>query len=142
MKRLFGILLCLIFVFSLSACAPGGYLNSTDGGITVSLPEKTDNNPQYSEEQKLILGKWNVVSITNAGSVTTYTDSYYHFSENGKCTVMLNGNKNDGGFSFNEQGLLVIDGSPVTYTIDGDTLTITTASGAIHLLQKVAEQAQ
>lgn len=139
MKRLVCILLCLITCLSLAACSPGGYLNSTDGDITVSLPEPKDPTlPEFTEEQKLILGKWTLVSITEGETVITPADSYYNFANTGTCTVVLDGEKATGSFKFND-GSLYIDGEKVTYVIEDDTLTITTPT-KVHLLTKAAEE--
>ncbi len=140
MKRLIPVFICIILCFVLGGCAPGGYLNSTDGEITVSMPEVKDPAlPEFTEEQKLILGKWDLVSITVDGTPTTYENSYYHFAETGTCTVLISGTKTDGGFKFLENSLY-IDGKKVTYTIENDTLTITDEGGKIHLLTKSAQQ--
>lgn len=142
MKRLACILLCLLTIFSLVGCAPGGYLNSTDGDITVSLPDKQEATlPEFTEEQKLLLGKWELVSITQNGQTTTYTDSSYTFTEAGKCLAVVSGVNDDGSFSFTD-GALYIWGKPVAYTIENDVLTITDADNKVHLLNKAVEQTQ
>ena len=137
MKRLFSFLLCILLVLSLSACAPSGYLNSTDGDLNISLPERQDNSPEFTDEQRLIIGQWKLISITNASGTVEHTDSSYTFTEKGKCIVNMKGVKTDGGFYFKDD-LLYIDKAPVTYKIENDTLTITTAAGAVHILEKIA----
>lgn len=142
MKRLVCILLCVVFCFSLAACSPGGYLNSTDGDITVSLPEKADPNlPEFTDEQKLLLGKWDLVSITEGEKVTTYTNSSYTFTETGKCLAVVGEAKDDGSFKF-DGDTLHIWGKPVVYKIENDTLTITDANNKIHLLTKAVAQTE
>lgn len=139
MKRITAILLCLILCLALAACAPEGYLNSTDGDITVSLPEvTTPQMPEFTDEQKLILGKWNLISITTGGAVTNYTDSYYIFEETGKFTAVLNGTSDTDSFSFSDSAL-IIGGDAVTYTIENNTLTITTSLNKVHLLTKAED---
>lgn len=139
MKRLACILLCLLCCISLVSCAPGGYLTSKEGDITVSLPEKVNPSlPEFTEEQKLILGKWELVSITDDDNERTYKNSSYTFSETGTCKVILNGVKTTGKFEFVD-GILNIDSKAVDYKIENDTLTITDEASKIHLLTKAAE---
>ncbi len=140
MKHLACILLCLLVCLSFVGCAPGGYLNSTDGDITVSLPEISDPAlPEFTEEQKLILGEWKLVSITENDSVQTFDDSHYTFAETGKLTAIIEGTKDSGSFVFKED-VLYLWGNPVVYRIENDTLTISTLDNKVHLLTKVVEQ--
>lgn len=139
MKRLTCLLLCLIFCFSLVGCAPGGYLNSTEGDITVSLPERTDPRlPEFTEEQKLILGRWTLTSLTIDGTEQVFENSHYTFSETGRLTAVISGRKDDGSFYFKDD-VLYLWNKPVEYKIEGSTLTITDRSNKIHLLTKQEE---
>jgi len=141
MKRILLILTVLALLVTLAGCAPSGYLNSTDGDITVSLPEFTyDDEFVLPEEGKALIGKWNLDSITINGAEQTYENSYYIFYEDGNVTLKV-GDQKDTKQKFKfEENVLYIAGSPVTFVIENDTLTITTAGeNKIHKLTKMAE---
>lgn len=137
MKRCMPLIAALLVILCLAGCAPGGYLNSTDGEIHVSLPEETTpEKPVFTEEQQALLGEWKLISITERNDIKTYTDASYTFEQDGRCTARMNGTVDKGSFYFKDDSLFIW-GNLVTYTIEGDTLTITDAGNKVHLLTKV-----
>lgn len=139
MRHIICILFIIAVLFTVSGCAPSGYINATDGDITVSLPEKTDeNNFIMPEEAKVLLGKWNLDSITVDGNEVFYENSYYIFYDDGNVTMKVSEQKDGKKFEFKEN-VLYIANNPVTYTVENDTLTITTQENKTHKLTKIAE---
>ena len=140
MKRIISALLILLLIFAVTGCAPSGYLNSTDGDITVSLPE-TINTDEFvlPEEAMVLIGKWNLDSITDGENKQTFENSYYTFYDDGNLTLVISGQKDaKQKFKFKENELYIAN-KPVTYTVENDTLTITTGENKIHKLTKIAE---
>lgn len=141
MKRSIVALVIMVLLFTLTGCFQSGYIKSTDGDITVSLPEFTYNDSAFviPEEAKVILGKWNLVSITTNGNEQTFENSYYVFYDDGNVTLKV-GEQQDTKqkYKFVENKMYIAN-SPVTYTVENDTLTITTSENKIHKLTKIAE---
>lgn len=140
MKRIISALLILLLIFAVTGCAPSGYLNSTNGDITVSLPE-TINTDEFvlPEEAMVLIGKWNLDSITDGENKQTFENSYYTFYDDGNLTLVISGQKDaKQKFKFKENELYIAN-KPVTYTVENDTLTITTGENKIHKLTKIAE---
>ena len=140
MKRIISALLIFSLIFAVTGCAPSGYLNSTDGDITVSLPE-TINTDEFvlPEEAMVLIGKWNLDSITDGENKQTFENSYYTFYDDGNLTLVISGQKDaKQKFKFKENELYIAN-KPVTYTVENDTLTITTGENKIHKLTKIAE---
>ncbi len=140
MKRIISVLIILSLIFTVTGCAPSGYLKSTDGDITVTLPENvTSEEFVLPEEAKVLIGKWNLVSITNGENAQTYENSYYKFYDDGNLTLVISGQKDaKQKFKFIENELYIAN-KPVTYKVENDTLTINTGEGKIHKLTKIAE---
>jgi hypothetical protein len=140
MKRIFLIFTVLALFITLVGCAPSGYIKSTDGDITVSLPEfNNDDEFVLPEEGKVLIGKWNLDSITINDTEQTYENSYYIFYDNGSVTLKV-GDQEDTKQKFKfEENVLYISDSPVTFVAENDILTITTADNKIHKLTKMAE---
>lgn len=141
MKRIFLILTVLALFVTLAGCAPSGYINATDGEITVSLPDTVNSDTQFiiPEEAKGLIGKWNLDSITENGVETSYENSYYIFYDDGNVTLKV-GNQKDAKQKFEfKDNLLYIAEKPITFVIAEDTLTLTTAENKIHKLTRMAE---
>lgn len=141
MKRIFLIFTVLALFITLVGCAPSGYINSTDGDITVSLPVFSYDNDEFvlPEEGKVLIGKWNLDSITVNDTEQTYENSYYIFYDDGNVTLKVGDQKDTKQkFKFEENVLYIAD-RPVTYSVENDILTITTNDNKIHKLTKMAE---
>ncbi len=142
MKHILSVLIIFALIFTVTGCAPSGYLNSTDGDITVSLPEFSYEKGEFviPEEAKVLLGKWNLDSITDNGTEQTYENSYYIFYDDGNVTLKV-GDQKDAKQNFRfEENVLYIADNPVTYTVENDILTITTSENKIHKLTKIIEE--
>lgn len=140
MKRIISAFIILALIFTLAGCAPSGYINATDGDITVSLPEGVNESKfVIPEEAKILLGKWNLESISDGENEETFENSYYIFYDDGNVTLRV-GEQQDTKQKFRfEENTLYIAGKPVTYTVENDTLTITTGENKIHKLTKMIE---
>lgn len=143
MNRILAFLLCIAMLFALCGCGAGSYHKATDGDLTVSLPEKTDEEKITPPEVLALLGKWKLVSIVNDGVTTEYKDSYYEFRESGKIKIKLERNTDMGVFSVTENTITIKSGISVfniTYVLNGDTLTLTDQDNDIHNLVKISEE--
>lgn len=140
MKRLLVALLCLSFIFCLCGCGAGNYHKAEDGDITVSLPEKEES--QVTTTVSPIVGKWELVSITEKGETQTYENSYYDFRESGTIKIKIGRQTDSGKYTVKESKIIISNGNAsneITFVLEENSLTLTTSGGDIHTLKKITE---
>ncbi len=143
MNRILAFILCIAMLFALCGCGAGSYHKATEGDLTVSLPEKIDEEKIISPEVLALAGKWKLVSLVNDGVTTEYKDSYYEFRESGRIKIKLERNTDMGSFSATENTITIKSGNSrfnITYVLNGDTLTLTDQDNDIHNLVKMTEE--
>lgn len=143
MKRILTFILCIAVLFSLCGCGAGSYHKAREGDLTVSLPEKTEEEKTVSPEVEALKGKWNLVSIINDGKTVNYNNSYYEFRESGKIKIKLEKNTDMGTFSVTDKEITIKSGNSVfniTYVLEGDTLTLTDQDNDVHNLVRIKEE--
>lgn len=150
MKKTLLFLLIISCCFSFCACKNKDYLkaNETEGDFSVSVPSDAFGNGQngsagengiLNNESLALVGVWKLENIISAGSVTTYNNSFYVFTETGSYTASA-GSELEGGRFFALDGILYFGSTPVKYTISGNTLILETETGRVHTLTKAKSQ--
>ncbi len=144
MKRLFAILLTLSLIFCLAGCAPGGYLHSTEGDLTVTLPEPEPEKPiELNDSGRALIGEWELISLVQNGVDSPINGGTYVFSEYGILDIAIgytDGTVRSEKYPFSCVGEdIYISGDRVILTFEEDMLTITSNS-EVHLLQKIVQE--
>lgn len=140
---LFLILLCI--AVTLCGCTERDFVKATDGDFSVSLPNDVigadndnDSSATVSAEETDFIGVWRLNTVSSGASNTTYSNSYYIFSEDGSYSLAISGQTSSGRFSVNDD-TLYLGNTPLTFEFDGDELTLYTKSGKVHNLTKINE---
>ena len=150
MKKTILFLLILTCCFSFCGCTPKDYVkaNETEGDFSVSVPPDAFGNSQNSsagqnnvlnEESLALVGVWKLENIISAGAVTTYSNSFYVFTQSGSYTANAGGEVEAGRF-FALDGIVYFGSTPVKYNLTENTLILETSSSKIHTLTKVESQ--
>lgn len=140
MKRLFAFLLSVSLIFCLAACAPGGYLNSTEGDLTITLPEEEEAKPiELNEPGEALIGKWELISLTTNGVEAEYGSGNYTFSEYGYLDIVIDSQNDRLSFSCRDDDVL-IDGNLVEIITEGELVSIKTSNNLVHVLKKIQSE--
>jgi len=143
MKRIYCLIFSLLFVFSLCACEDPGEFHSASGGdVEVNITESSSSAPQVSADATPLLGKWELLSLTNGSRTVNYINSYFDFRESGTLKTKFDKQEQFLKYSVTGNLITIIEGATyntVTYKIEGENLTIYTQSGGIQRLVRAKE---
>ena len=140
MKRIFCLIFCLLLIISVSGCnkKPENVHEAHKGNINVDIDEPVSSAPVIIESP--LLGKWTLVSIKKGASTTKYINSSYDFRDSGNLKVTLDKREDFMKYSISGNVITIVDGatiSTVTYELVGDTLYLTTETGARQTLERM-----
>ena len=143
LKRILALFVCFLMVFCLCACRQDPHhLADDNSSLEISIPEKQESEVTVDPDATELIGRWTLVSTIDSTGTKMYEKSYYEFRESGKIKVKLNKQEEISRYSVNGSIITIKSGNAsydIAFSVQGDKLTLTTATGTKHNLVR-AEQ--
>ena len=143
MKRILTLFVSFVIIFCLCACRQEPHhLADDNSSLEITLPQKNESEVTVNPDAQLLIGKWDLVSTIDSTGTKMYEKSYYEFRESGKIKVKLNKQEEISRYTVSGSIITIKTGSAsydLSFTVEGDTLTLTTAKGTKHNLVRAQQ---